>query len=248
MKPLKLSAAAALALAIAGCGGADSGGGNAIAEQNFKLDQVAAPNGGDWTQVVSQTPQGGFMMGNPDAKVKLIEFGSMTCGACGAFAENGMPPLIDKYVKSGQVSFEFRNFVRDGADMAAALLARCNGPAAFFPLTDQLFAAQEEWLGNLQKMSPEQQQQLSGLAPAQSTPVLAQATGLIDFVRVRGIPASHAQACVADQAQVQRLVDQNDAAVREFQVPGTPAFVINNRLVQASDWKRLEPALQQALR
>jgi protein-disulfide isomerase len=248
MKALKLSAAAALALAIAGCGGADSGGGNAAAEQNFKLDQVAAPNGGDWSQVVSQTPQGGFLMGNPDAKVKLIEFGSMSCGACGAFSEIGMPPLVDKYVKSGQVSFEFRNFVRDGADMAAALLARCSGESAFFPLTDQLFAAQEEWLGNLQKMSPEQQQQLSALPPAQSTAVLAEATGLVDFVRVRGIPASRAQACLADQGQVQRLVEMNQTAVREFQVPGTPAFVINNRLVQAGNWAQLEPALQQALR
>ena len=124
MKALKLGAAAVLALAIAGCGDdAASGGGNAVAAENFQVEQIAAPNGGDWAQTVTATPAGGFLMGNPDAKVKLVEYGSMTCGHCATFSEEGAPKLIEKYVKSGQVSFEFRNFVRDGADMAAALVS-----------------------------------------------------------------------------------------------------------------------------
>ena len=32
------------------------------------------PKGGDWSTVVNATPAGGFMMGNPNAKVKLIEY------------------------------------------------------------------------------------------------------------------------------------------------------------------------------
>ena len=39
---------------------------------------VAPPADGDWSTVVSATPEGGFVMGNPAAKVKLIEFGSLT--------------------------------------------------------------------------------------------------------------------------------------------------------------------------
>jgi protein-disulfide isomerase len=249
MKAFKLGAAAILALATASCGDDAAGGGNATAEQNFQVQQVAAPNGGDWTQTVSETPEGGFRMGNPNAKVKVVEFGSMTCGVCAAFAEEGEPALIEKYVKSGQVSFEFRNFLRDGADLAAALLARCNGASAFFPLTDQFFAAQGEWLGKLQTMSPEQQQQLGTLSPAQAATGYAQAAGLDQFVRVRGIPAARAQACLADQAQVQRLVQMNEAAVKEHQVSGTPTFLINNNVVpNSANWKTLEPAIQQALR
>jgi protein-disulfide isomerase len=244
MKSFKVSAVAILALAIAGCG--DGGSGNATAEQNFQVEQIAAPNGGDWAQSVTQTPEGGFLMGNPAAKVKVVEYGSMTCVHCADFAENGEPQLIEKYVKSGQVSFEFRNFVRDPADMAASLIARCNGPSAFFPLTDQLFAAQEEWLGKLQQMPPEQQAQVQNMTPAQAVGVYAQAAGLIDFARVRGIPAGRAQACVADAAQVQRLVEIGQKA---GQIPGTPAFHINGTLVpNSADWKTLEPAIQQALR
>ncbi|HEY0150277.1 MAG TPA: thioredoxin domain-containing protein [Allosphingosinicella sp.] len=249
MKAFKISAAAVLALAVASCGDdAASGGGNAVAAENFQVEQIAAPNGGDWSQTISATPAGGFLMGNPDAKVKLVEYGSMTCGHCATFAEEGAPKLIEKYVKSGQVSFEFRNFVRDGADMAAALIARCNGKDAFFPLTEQLFAAQRDWLEGLSKMTPEQQQQLNALPPAESTAALAQAAGLVDFARVRGIPAGKAHACVADQAQVQRLVEINQTAVREHQVSGTPAFLINDRLIQPTEWKGVEPAIQQALK
>lgn len=246
MKAIKLSAAALLALAAAGCGGGDAAGGAATAEKDFKVEQIAAPNGGDWSQMVVQTPEGGFLMGNPQAKVKVVEHGSMTCGHCATFSKEGEPQLIDKYVKSGQVSFEFRNFVRDPADMAAALIARCNGPNAFFPITDQLFAAQGEWLGNLQKMPPEQQAQLQTMTPAQAVGTYAQAAGLIDFARVRGIPAAKAQACLADAAQVQRLVEIGQQAGN---IPGTPAFRINGNLVPSSaDWKTLEPAIQQALR
>src|SRR3569833_3015065 len=87
----------------------------------------------DWTRVVRATPAGGFVMGNPDARVKLVEYGSMTCPHCRAFEAEGVPTLVGKYVKSGQVSWEFRNYVRDAFDVSAALIARCNGAGAFFP-------------------------------------------------------------------------------------------------------------------
>ena len=50
---------------------------------------VPAPNNGDWSTVVSKTPEGGFVMGNPNAKVKLVEFGSLTCPHCAEFEEQG---------------------------------------------------------------------------------------------------------------------------------------------------------------
>jgi protein-disulfide isomerase len=243
MKAFKFSAVAFVALAVAGCGG--DAGGNATAEANFQVEQIAAPNGGDWTQMVTQTPEGGFLMGNPAAKVKVVEHGSMTCGVCGQFAQEGEPQLVDKYVKSGQVSFEFRNFVRDGGDMAAALLARCNGPSAFFPLTSQMFATQQEWVGKMQQLSPEQQQQLTTAPPEQAMPIVGQATGLVDFVRVRGMPEAKAQACLADKKQIDRLVEIGQQA---GEIPGTPTFRINGNIVpNSANWATLEPAIQQAL-
>jgi hypothetical protein len=61
----------------------------------------SAPAGKDWTQVVSKTGEG-FVMGNPNAPIKLVEYGSRLCPACGAFAREGYEPLTNDYVKSGR--------------------------------------------------------------------------------------------------------------------------------------------------
>ena len=247
MKAFTGSGIAALALVLTGCGGEE--GGNAQgAASNAPLQQIAAPNG-DWTQVVSQTAEGGFLMGNPNAKVKVVEFGSMTCGACAAFSQEGEQQLVQKYVKSGQVSFEFRNYVRDAADIAASLIARCSGPEAFFPLTDQLFASQGEWLGKLSALPPEQQQQIASLPPQLQVAGYAKLAGFDQFARTRGIPAAKAEACLSNQAEFQRVVDMGQKASQQYEVAGTPTFLINNQVVDATaDWKTLEPQIQAALR
>jgi protein-disulfide isomerase len=248
MKAFFSTGAAALALLLTGCGGeggkgaekAPAGGGTTAAA-------IPAPNGGDWSQTVTQTPDGGFMMGNPNAPVKLVEFASMTCHVCQEFSEQGEPALIQNYVKTGRVSFELRNYIRDSADLGAALLARCGGPTPFFKLTEQMFAAQEEWLGKLRQMSPADQQRLAGLPPQQQVAALAQQAGLVDFVRVRGVPAEKAQACLADQQALQRLVDMTNKA-NELQLPGTPTFLINGEMVEnAASWAALEPKLKEAI-
>jgi protein-disulfide isomerase len=81
---------AALALLLAGCGG-DSGGNSQTAAANnaAPVETVAAPNGGDWTQTVAQSPEGGMLMGNPAAPVKVIEYASYTCPACASFSATG---------------------------------------------------------------------------------------------------------------------------------------------------------------
>ena len=247
MKALMTAGTMTLALLLAGCGDGESGNATAAAG-SAPIAAIPAPNGGDWTQVVSETPDGGFLMGNPDAPVKVVEFASMTCGHCASFAEEGIPALTDKYIKTGQVSLELRNFVRDPADLAASMLARCGGATPFFKLTDQIFAAQEEWIGKLQQMTPAQQQQLQSATPGQAVGAMAQQAGLVDFVRLRGIPTEKAQSCLADQAALQKLVDMNQKATATYQIPGTPAFLVNGELAQnTADWATLEPKIREAL-
>ena len=46
-----------------------------------------------------------------------------------------------------------------------------------------------------------------------------------------------------------RLVHMQSDAVNDFNVPGTPAFLINGDLVEnASSWEALEPEIRKALR
>src|SRR5687768_7876747 len=129
----------AVALILSGCGEDDGGNLAAAAvNSNAPLKQIPAPNNGDWSQTVTQTQEGGYLMGNPDAPVKLIEYASLTCPHCKSFAEEATASLRDTYVRSGQVSWEFRNFLLGAPDVALSMLSRCQPPAAFFRTIDQV--------------------------------------------------------------------------------------------------------------
>ena len=67
----KMALAAPLALALAACGDDAAGGleGDVIAP-------IEAPAGTSWTQTVEVTDDGGYLIGNPDAPLKLVEYGS----------------------------------------------------------------------------------------------------------------------------------------------------------------------------
>ena len=253
MKAFTGTAALALAFLLSSCGGEGngqgSGGDKAGAGGGAPVASIPAPNGGDWTQTVTQSPEGGFVMGNPNAPVKVIEYASFTCGACAKFSETGAPQLKDKYIKTGQVSLEFRHLVRDPADLAASLIARCGGPTPFFTLTEQLFASQSEWLGAMQTaLTPADQQAMQAMAPAQVAVTIGEKAGLIQFARVRGIPEDKARACLADQQATERLVAMTNEGVEKYEVAGTPSFVINGELWGAdADWSKLEPDIRKAL-
>jgi protein-disulfide isomerase len=209
---------------------------------------VPAPNNGDWSTIVSATPEGGFVMGNPNAKVKLVEFGSLTCPHCAEFEEQGGKELVDNYVKKGLVSWEFRNFVRDPYDMTATLLARCGGPASFFGLTRNLFADQRDWVGKLSSADPAKLQGLQALPPSQQFSTIADIGGLKAYASMRGVPRAKGEQCLANEAEINRLVQMNSDAVSTYSIPGTPTFLINGEVVeQTATWELLEPKLKEAL-
>jgi protein-disulfide isomerase len=237
--------AAALALMLVGCG---DGGGNlseTAASESAPLEQIPAPDGGDWAEIVSQTDQG-FLMGNPDAPVKLVEYASMTCPVCARFAAEASEPIKNSYVQSGQVSFEFRNFILNAPDAAASILARCQAPAAFFRVTDQLFAQQQEWLGAIDETEA---RRIQSMPQNQQLAALARAMDLDTFFARRGMPEARFNECINDQQAAERLAAMNQRAVNEDGVQGTPTFLINGERVEgAVDWASLEPRLRAALR
>ena len=240
---LILGSAALLATAC----NAEKGAGNSAAPE-VTAAPVAAPNNGDWSTIVTKTPEGGFLMGNPNAKVKLVEFGSMTCPHCAEFEEQGAKPLIDNYVKKGLVSYEFRNYVRDPFDVTASLIARCGGEASFFGLTRGLYAEQRDWVGKIQAADPARMQALQTMSPGQQFATIADVAGLKQFAALRGLPRAKAEACLADEAAVNQLVQMNSDAQSTYNIPGTPSFLINGTLVEnTAAWTQLEPKIKEAL-
>lgn len=248
MKTLVLFLAAGALAATAACTKKAGDAPAANATTSAPTVAVAAPASGDWTEAVAPTAAGGFVMGNPDAKVKLIEYGSLTCPHCAAFDKEGVPTLLASYVKNGKVSWEFRNFVRDPYDLAASLVARCNGAKSVFGLTRAIYAAQLEWVAKLQTVPPAVADATSKLPPAQQFPALAKLAGFPQFAAMRGVPVAKTEACLADTKEVDRLVQMNSDAVSQYNLPGTPTFLINGTVVpDTATWNLLEPKIKAAL-
>jgi protein-disulfide isomerase len=208
----------------------------------------------DWTATVAATPEGGFRMGNPAAKVKLIEFGSMTCSHCREFEELGASSLVDKYVKSGEVSWEFRNYVRDPWDLTASLIARCTGAPSFFPLTRALYRDQANWIEKVQAAPRDQIEALQNLPPNEQFVQTAKIAGFTEWAATRGVPQAKSAQCLADEKAINQLVQMNGDAPAQFpDFKGTPAFVINGKMVDlgpvtaAEVWPALESKIKAAL-
>ena len=242
--------AAALALALVGCGGGDSNSTNlssATGTTAAPLTQIPAPNNGDWTETVTMTERGGFLMGNPNAPVKLLEYASITCPHCAEFSEQGGAALRDTYVRSGQVSWEYRPYMIFPTDPGIFMLLRCLGPQPFFHVSEQLYADQRNWVGRLQSMTEEQQQALQTQPPAQQAAALIRATGLDQFFRQRGMPETRMNACLNDQSNLTQLGEISRRAQQEDNVTGTPTFFINGEKKDVGTWPTLEPLLRAAI-
>lgn len=237
-----------VALASASCD-AQNGKVSSDAQPQSELPAVPRPADGDWSKVVSQTREGGFLMGDPRANVRLVEFGSLTCDECKEFDETGVTPLIDKYVKTGRVGYEFRNYVRDGLDLTAALIVRCNGPKTFFPLERALYEEQEEWIAKVQQTPQQKLAQLQNLPPEQQFVEFAKAAGLQEWAAKRGLPLAKSTQCLKDQNSVNQLIQMAGDTTREYpEFKGTPSFVLNGKLLEDTHtWNDLEPKLAQAL-
>ncbi|MFN2101154.1 thioredoxin domain-containing protein [Altererythrobacter sp. MF3-039] len=236
--------AAPLALGLAACGDATDAASGEIAEGEV-VAPVEAPEGTQWVDQVVRTDADGYMLGNPDAPIKLIEYGSLTCGACANFAMTGLESLKTEYINSGRVSFELRNQIHNGLDLILSRMVRCGAPESFHPLSDQV------WL-NLQPLMQGAQNNPQALDQAMSLPedqrfvAAAQAAGFYDFFAARGVSVDQAQSCLADFASVEQIAENSRTQSDELNVTGTPTFIVNGVNVGTHNWASLEPILQRA--
>lgn len=205
---------------------------------------VAAP-AVNWVSKVALSPIGGHLMGNPAAPTKLVEYVSYTCSHCAHFVGEASAPLKTQYVKSGKVSVEVRNAVRDKYDLAAALLARCGGTARFMGNHEALFANQTAWMEQLEAYDRD------ATKPTDQTAALkdiGQKTGLYTLMNKRGYTNAQLNACVANPTAMKQILAMTDEAWNKVKISGTPGFVVNGTLVQGSSWDLLKAALPPAAR
>ncbi|WP_375290943.1 DsbA family protein [Qipengyuania sp.] len=239
-----LALAMAAPLALGACGDNATTGESSRAEA---VAAVSAPQGTSWRDTATTTPENGVLVGNPDAPIKLVEYGSLTCPTCARFAEEGMEPLLAKYIDSGRVSYELRNFAVHGpVDLVLARMARCGTTEAVVPLSDQVWKN----LGTLMAPIYDNPASLDGAMNQpmeQRFAALAQAGGFYDFFAQRGISADQARACLSDVPAMEKLADDTQRYATSDGINGTPTFMLNGRVLDGiNSWAALEPELQRA--
>jgi len=191
------------------------------------------------------------MMGNPNAKVKLVEIGSLSCPHCKAFEDEGAPLLVDKYVKPGEVSWEFRPYVIHGPiDMAANIIVRCAGVKTFFPLVQALYKDQTAWMAKVETAPQDKVAQIQNLPTNQAFVAMANLLGLQDWAAERGVPQAKSNQCLSDQKMINQEVQLTSDVSNQYPAfEGTPSFIVNGTMLpkETTTWDRLEPALKKAL-
>jgi len=197
-----------------------------------------------WASVARPAPQGSYVIGNPAAKVKLIEYVSYTCPHCGQFTRESAPVLKDRMIASGSLSLEVRNSVHDRYDLAAATLARCSGPALFPKVHEAFYARQEEWLAKAMAFDPVGGQNPAGNTQAEKLRTLADGAGLTAIAKSVGMGEPAIRACFASDAAVNQTLKV--AQAMSGKIRGTPSFELDGKLIERVDWAKLEPILRAA--
>lgn len=91
----------------------------------------------------SRGEDGAFILGSPDAPIRLIEFADFACPHCQSYRP-AIAEFIDTYVTTGQAQLEFRFYPTAGGEMTvfAAQAAECadeQRPGAFWQAHDLLY-------------------------------------------------------------------------------------------------------------
>ncbi|MCU0890792.1 MAG: DsbA family protein [Sandarakinorhabdus sp.] len=209
---------------------------------------VAQP-AANWAARIATTAQGGILIGNPNAPVKLVEFGSLTCPHCRAFHEAGLPGLRARGLSAGQISYEYRPFTLNGIDLMAGLLMQCQPATQAWAFVNRVYARQDELVAPFMQISEADRASVAALPSDAQGPRMAELGKLPDFAAAAGIARARYDACLAAKPGMDRLLAIRSDAVQTHGLTGTPSFLINGKMQKdVFDWAALEPLLVAAVK
>jgi protein-disulfide isomerase len=167
-------------------------------------------------------------LGDPNAKVTVIEYASASCPHCAHFNNEVFPAFKAKYIDTGRVHYVFREFLTAPAEVAAAsfLIARCAGKDKYFSVLDSIFRGQEQMY----------------------------ATGdvkgaLMKAAEGAGMSETQVDACLTNEAAGDALSARVQRYAKDDGINVTPTFVINGKKLEgAQTLAQLDAAIAAAQR
>lgn len=158
-------------------------------------------------------------LGDPKAKVKLVEYASLSCTHCAVFNNEVFPAFKKKYIDTGKVHYTLREILTPPAQVAAAgyLTARCAGKDNYFTVVDAVFRGHDEMVR-------------TGDARAV----------LVAAARAGGLSEARFEACLSDEAALQALNARVSRNAKQGEIAGTPTFVFNGVKVKEGEMTAAE--------
>jgi protein-disulfide isomerase len=180
-------------------------------------------------QPASAAPAGDgeMRLGDPRAKVTVIEYASVVCPHCAAFNADTFPAFKAKYVDTGKVLYVFREFPTEPVEVAVAgfLVARCAPADRYFAVIDALFRGQEKLFESRNGRQ-----------------------FLIDAAKAGGLGEAQVEQCLKDEGRLAALQSRVNTALEVEKIDATPTFVIGQtRLKGAQSLEALSAAIDPLL-
>ncbi len=167
-----------------------------------------------------------MILGNPQAKVTVVEYASASCPHCADFNNQTFPAFKTKYIDSGKIRYVFREFLTPPLPFAAAgfLIARCAGKDKYFSVLDAIYHGQT--------------------AIYQSGDFQG---GLLRIAQSAGMNEKQFTDCISNPDSLKALQARVDKAELDG-VDGTPTFVINGKKVASGEMSlaQLDAAIKAA--
>lgn len=160
-------------------------------------------------------------LGNPGAKVVLIEYASLSCPHCANFHTSILPRLKTDWIEPGKLLYVYRHFPLNAPALWAAMVTECQQGEGFFGLLDLLFQQQQAWL------------------TAEDT-----AGAIFEVAQLAGFDRARFDQCVNDQEVLNRILDRVDYATARYDVKGTPTIILNGEKVQPKTYEDLSKAIE----
>lgn len=163
-------------------------------------------------------------MGEESAPITIVEYASMTCPHCATFHKETLPELKETWIARGDARMIFRHYPLDGLALRAAALADCFEGDRFFGFVDLLFKTQENWA--------------RARDPLEALQKLAKQAGMGE---------SQSEACLKDEAQMDKIFKKLSHARNTYEIRSTPSFVVNDRKVEgAKSFKEFDKILKES--
>lgn len=173
----------------------------------------------------ADVPADGRIKGDPNAPVQVIEYGDYQCPACGVFGRDQERQLVDEFVATGQVRFEYRDFAFIGKESTAAAEASACAleQDRFWEYHAILYSNQDgENKGAFHR------------------------SRLIEMAGKVGLDEAQFTSCI-DSDRHEDAVSASLAEGRERGVSSTPSFYVNGTLIIGANYPAIRDAINKEL-